>query len=301
LITGGSSGMGEHFIAGNITTTMLETGMQANVTAEDVYDANGNYQQTDFSFELPETAGTVVTVNNVEQENLSFTSDPQTQLNDKLDKKTGTSVVYINDEQGNSATLSYSQASNVSDAIVQRKTGGAIAVPAPSANEDAVPKSYVDVGFVPIGSVLDFAGSNVPANYLLCNGQAVSRTDYAELFAVIGTTWGSGDGSTTFNVPNSQGKVSMGAGTNTDQNNHSGTWNLGSTGGEYNHKLIVDEIPEHNHKISGLQGWAAFNNGTDTGTIFRSSNSLDTTNTGGNGYHNNIQPFVTYNKIIRAK
>lgn len=88
-ITGGSSGMGEHFIAGDITTTMLESGMQANVTAEDVYDANGDYKQTDFSFELPETAGTVITVNDVEQENLSFTSDPQAQLNNKVDKVEG--------------------------------------------------------------------------------------------------------------------------------------------------------------------------------------------------------------------
>lgn len=88
-ITGGSSGMGEHFIVGDITTTMLESGMQANVTAEDIYDANGNYKQTDFSFELPETAGTVVTVNDVEQENLGFTSDPQAQLDNKVEKETG--------------------------------------------------------------------------------------------------------------------------------------------------------------------------------------------------------------------
>ena len=89
LITGGSSGMGEHFVAGNITTTMLDAGMDANVTAEDVYDANGDYKQTDFSFELPETAGTVVKVNNIEQANLDFTSDPQSQLNNKVDKETG--------------------------------------------------------------------------------------------------------------------------------------------------------------------------------------------------------------------
>jgi microcystin-dependent protein len=56
-------------------------------------------------------------------------------------------------------------------------------------------------GPVPIGAFIDFAGTTAPAGYLPCNGQAVSRTTYAELFTAIGTTWGAGDGSTTFNVP----------------------------------------------------------------------------------------------------
>ena len=89
VITGGSSGMGEHFIVGTITTVVLDVGMNAHVTAEDIYDANGNYQQTNFLFEIPETAGTVVKVNNVEQANLDFTSDPQTQLDNKVDKVAG--------------------------------------------------------------------------------------------------------------------------------------------------------------------------------------------------------------------
>lgn len=53
----------------------------------------------------------------------------------------------------------------------------------------------------PIGSVIAFAGSNAPVGYLMCDGSAVSREIYADLFAVIGTTYGSGDGSTTFNLP----------------------------------------------------------------------------------------------------
>ncbi len=55
---------------------------------------------------------------------------------------------------------------------------------------------------MPSGAVLPFAGNTVPKGWLLCNGQAVSRTDYDELFGVIGTTYGTGDGSTTFNLPN---------------------------------------------------------------------------------------------------
>ena len=52
-----------------------------------------------------------------------------------------------------------------------------------------------------IGSVTWYAGAGTPENYLLCDGSAVSRTNYADLFAVIGTTYGAGDGSTTFNLP----------------------------------------------------------------------------------------------------
>ncbi len=55
---------------------------------------------------------------------------------------------------------------------------------------------------MPTGAVLPFAGNTVPKGWLLCNGQAVSRTDYDELFEVIGTTYGTGDGSSTFNLPN---------------------------------------------------------------------------------------------------
>ena len=57
-------------------------------------------------------------------------------------------------------------------------------------------------GLLPIGSYIQFAGSQAPAGFLVCNGGAISRTTYSELFAVIGTTYGSGDGSTTFNLPN---------------------------------------------------------------------------------------------------
>jgi phage-related tail fiber protein len=62
----------------------------------------------------------------------------------------------------------------------------------------------------PVGSYLLFAGKTLPSGYLLCNGAAVSRTTYAALFAVIGTTYGAGDGSTTFNLPNLDGRVLQG-------------------------------------------------------------------------------------------
>ncbi len=79
-------------------------------------------------------------------------------------------------------------------------------------------KAYVDGGgdvsittkIVPTGSILPYAGTSAPSYFLLCQGQAVSRTTYANLFAVTSTSYGVGDGSTTFNLPNLQGRFPLG-------------------------------------------------------------------------------------------
>ena len=74
-----------------------------------------------------------------------------------------------------------------------------------------------------VGAIKPWTKTTAPAGYLLCNGAAVSRTTYADLFAVVSTTYGAGDGSTTFNVPQLQGKVPQGYDGN--------TYNLAGTGG----------------------------------------------------------------------
>lgn len=106
-------------------------------------------------------------------------------------------------------------------------TGKTAKVPTPTADEDAAPKNYVDIA-IPVGVVLPYAGSNsaVPENYLICNGATISRTTYARLFSVIGTTYGNGDGSTTFNLPNLIDRFVIGAG---------GTYTLNASGGSANH------------------------------------------------------------------
>lgn len=68
---------------------------------------------------------------------------------------------------------------------------------------------------VPVGTVMPFAGSTAPSGYLLADGSAISRTEYASLFAVIATTYGAGDGSTTFNLPDTRGVFVRGVGTQT--------------------------------------------------------------------------------------
>ena len=88
------------------------------------------------------------------------------------------------------------------------------------------------------GFIQMFGGSTAPTGWLLCNGAAVSRTDYAALFAVIGTTYGAGDGSTTFNLPNLQGRFPLGS---------SSSYSLASTGGS------ADAIvPYHNHSMTSV-------------------------------------------------
>lgn len=86
----------------------------------------------------------------------------------------------------------------------------------------------------PAGVVQQYGGTSAPSGYLLCDGSAVSRTTYAALFTAIGTTYGAGDGSTTFNLPNTNGKFPLGKAT-------SGTGNtLGGTGGSIDHVHSVD-------------------------------------------------------------
>ena len=92
----------------------------------------------------------------------------------------------------------------------------------------------------PAGIVMPFAGSTAPQGYLLCDGSAVSRTDYADLFTAIGTVYGAGDGSTTFNVPDLSGRVVLGV-----SQSHA----LGSTGGEATHTLTEQELPAHSHVV----------------------------------------------------
>src|SRR6185295_442671 len=72
--------------------------------------------------------------------------------------------------------------------------------------------SEIGAGSVPTGTMLDFAGSSAPTGYLLCDGTAVSRTTYADLFSVIGIIWGAGDTTTTFNIPDFRRTVAVGSG-----------------------------------------------------------------------------------------
>lgn len=98
----------------------------------------------------------------------------------------------------------------------------------------------------PVGTITMFGGSTAPIKWVLCDGRAISRTDYADLFQIIGTTYGSGNGSTTFNVPDMRNRFVVGAGSN---------YNLNSKGGANTVTLSTDEIPAHTHGSKSLTGY----------------------------------------------
>ncbi len=175
-----------------------------------------------------------------------------------------------------------------------------------------------------------------PAGYLLCDGSAVSRSTYSALFALISTTHGSGDGSSTFNVPNFQNRMAIGK---------SGTYSLGATGGATtdsytpagsvsvsvnNHTLTVSQIPAHNHSVTHTGGGTSanyFHPVYGASIAFGDNNTSIPTNpfytypsacigqTGGGGAHNHgasgsfsgnastidvLNPYLSINFIIKT-
>lgn len=180
---------------------------------------------------------------------------------------------------------------------------------------------------VPIGSVVDYCGSSAPSGYLFCYGQAVSRTvTYSALFAAIGTTFGTGDGSTTFNLPDFRGRVAAGKDNmgGTSANRLTGITGsvdgdvLGGAGGEEGHSLTSAENAAHSHFIANndtsltlpdilrstntalrqigsganTQDYA-LGGGATSATVGISSSS------GSGTAHNTVQPTMVVNKIIR--
>jgi len=105
----------------------------------------------------------------------------------------------------------------------------------------------IAIAEVPTGTILDFAGSTSPTGYLMCDGSAMSRTTFAALFAVIGATWGAGDGSTTFNLPDLRRRTTIGSGGTVN----SGPGNaLGNVGGVEVTTLALGHLPSHLHSIT---------------------------------------------------
>ena len=95
---------------------------------------------------------------------------------------------------------------------------------------------------MPAGSIMAWGGATAPNNWLICDGAAISRSTYASLFAAIGTTYGTGDGSTTFNLPNLKGKVVVGLDSSQTEFDA-----LGETGGAKTVTLTTAQIPSHTH------------------------------------------------------
>ncbi len=178
------------------------------------------------------------------------------------------------------------------DNVIQLTSGGTIL----TASLEGYPGKVVQ----PTGVIIAFGGSSAPTGWVLCDGTAYSRTvTYDALFAVIGTAYGVGDGSTTFNVPDLRGRVPVGL--DAGNVNLAAADALGESGGEETHTLSSDEMPSHKHSIDVVE-FGGGGGGSEIGNLSDGGahGDDDTKTTGGGSAHNNLQPYMTVNFIIKT-
>ena len=177
---------------------------------------------------------------------------------------------------------------------------------------------------VPLGAGLDYWGATAPNSaFVIPTGQAISRATYASLFSLFGTTYGPGDGSTTFNLPDKAGRISAmkeASATRLTSTYFGGnSINLGAVGGSESHTLTTAQLATHSHGVTDPGHTHSLNNATNildnlVGNNFQGSNFLgngrnisansNTTgitinNAGSGSAHNNVQPTIICNYIIR--
>jgi microcystin-dependent protein len=171
---------------------------------------------------------------------------------------------------------------------------------------------------IPTATIIPWSDSSVPSGFLDCNGAAVSRTTYADLFAVIGTTYGAGDGSTTFNVPNLEDNVTVGkspgksVGSTGGANTAPVTTSGNVAGSTANATLSTAQLASHSHSQGGQSGPQHI---FPSGFSFRFYVPVNTGNTGSGGGHSHnmsanfagntanpsvLQPYLTLNYIIKT-
>lgn len=143
-------------------------------------------------------------------------------------------------------------------------------------------------GSIEVGTIFQYPGTTAPTNYMICDGSAISRTTYADLFAVIGTTYGSGDGSTTFNIPDLKGRVVVGL-----DGNDTAFDTLGETGGEKTHKLAINELPKATPTFKGGNDGNFNMTYVGTGGNFAADTTVQVN-------QNNLQPYTVLNYIIKV-
>jgi len=167
---------------------------------------------------------------------------------------------------------------------------------------------------MPTGTILPYAGTAAPTGYLLCDGSAISRATNSDLFTLIGTTYGVGDGSTTFNIPDLRGRVIAGqddmGGTSANTLTDAQADQLGGTLGAEDHTLTSAEsgMPAHSHTVDDVGGVVGTVDGLwpygEKGSAGAPSQGTNTTNDANaqdaSSAHNNVQPTIILNYIIKT-
>ena len=150
------------------------------------------------------------------------------------------------------------------------------------------------------GMIMPYGGTTVPSGWSACDGAALNRVAEADLYAAIGTTWGSGDGSTTFNKPDLRGRTLAGADARATPTLGASLNAVGETGGAAEVALTVEQMPSHRHSFRSTGNLPPSNDSrieisNGTGTIQSTYLGL----TGGGQAHPNVQPTAIVNYIIK--
>lgn len=163
---------------------------------------------------------------------------------------------------------------------------------------------------IPTGTINAFAGNNTPQGWLICDGSEISRITYATLFNIIGTTYGNGDGTTTFNIPNLKGKVIVGVDSqDTDfdtlgetggskymqGHKHSAVWSVTGTGNKGQAYDNMAFVRAGNQTADSQLMWTGYRSGSGTqnGIKDLSDNQIEVGDSG------NLQPYTVVNYIIK--
>jgi microcystin-dependent protein len=202
--------------------------------------------------------------------------------------------------------------------IVARVAAGGISGLAATSVSMASLASAVAEALNPVGVLAPYAGANAPAGWLLCGGQNISRTTFAGLFAVLGTTYGVGDGSTTFGVPDLRGRTVFGldnmGGTAANRITNAisaivGT-TLGAVGGNQSMHAHTHTVTDPGHTHATGFNWAVAGGGSNAANAttggLTAQNGVSSATTGisvqtaGTGASQNMPPAMMLNWIIKV-
>ena len=156
---------------------------------------------------------------------------------------------------------------------------------------------------IPAGMIMPYAGMMIPDGWLLCNGINIERTAYESLFNAIGETYGSGDGVSTFTLPDYRGRFLLGldnmGDSSADITTNENADILGGYDGEESHTLSIDEMPTHNHTETVRTTSNSGSGNNHGGSKIGGTSTVETSNAGGSQPINILPPFITVNYLIK--